>query len=57
MYQCFHCLRYAVAWDSDFDFEDYGRDGGGIVHVCHCNNCGAEIEYFVPDNPDEMEDR
>ena len=54
MYQCFHCLKYAVAWDNDFDFEDYGIDGEGIVHVCHCGNCGAEIEYFVPDKTEDI---
>ena len=58
MYECFHCGARAVIWQSDFDFEDYGYEGKGIIHVCHCNNCGAEIEYAVPindegDNSDE----
>lgn len=48
MYECFHCGQRAVIWDSDFDYEDYGYDGEGIVHACHCTNCGAEIEYRVP---------
>lgn len=48
MYQCFHCLSYSVCWDADFDFEDFGYEGEGIVHMCHCENCGAEIEYRVP---------
>lgn len=47
VYQCFHCLSKSVIWDSDFDFSDYGIDGDGIVHVCHCGNCGAEIIYLV----------
>lgn len=47
MYECFHCLQKSVIWDSDFDFEDYGYDGEGIVHVCHCANCGADIEYTI----------
>ena len=46
-YQCFHCLTNGVSWDADFSFEDYGLEGEGIVHVCHCSNCGAEIEYYV----------
>ena len=46
-YQCFHCLAYAVIWDSDFDFDDFGYEGEGIVQFCHCTNCGAEIEYRV----------
>lgn len=49
MYECFHCCTKSVIWDADFDF---GYDGEGIVHVCHCTNCGAEIEYRVP-IPDE----
>ena len=48
MYQCFHCLQESVGWDADFSFEDYGIDGNGIIHTLHCNNCGAEIEYYVP---------
>ncbi len=48
MYQCFHCGEIAVSWDADFDYSDYGLEGEGIVHVCHCNNCGAVIEYYVP---------
>ena len=47
MYECFHCGHKSVVWDSDFDFEDFGYEGIGIVHCCHCDNCGAEIEYRV----------
>ena len=47
MYECFHCLTKGVVWDSDFSFEDYGMEGEGIIHVCHCANRGAEIEYFI----------
>ena len=48
MYQCFHCLEKAVIWDCDYSFEDFGYEGEGIVHICHCSNCGAEIEYRIP---------
>lgn len=41
MYQCFHCLAYSVTWDSDFDFSDFDYEGEGVVHICHCSNCGA----------------
>ena len=47
MYECFHCLHKSVIWDSDFTFEDFGYEGSGVVHICHCTNCGAEIEYRV----------
>lgn len=47
MYECFHCGERAVIWDSDFSFEDCGYDGDGIIHFCHCTNCGADIEYRI----------
>lgn len=32
-YECFHCLCNSVVWDADFDFEDFGYEGQGIVHI------------------------
>lgn len=55
MYECFHCGCRSVIWDGDFNFEDFCLDGEGIVHVCHCTNCGAEIEYRIPINETEVE--
>lgn len=46
MFECFHCCQKAVVWDSDFDFSDFGLEGSGVVHVCHCTNCGARIQVF-----------
>lgn len=40
---------------SDFDFSDYGLEGEGVVHICQCANCGAEIEYVCA-NEKETED-
>ena len=54
MTQCFHCGHNSVIWDADFDFEDFCYEGQGIVHVCHCTHCGAEIEYRIR-IPDEEE--
>ena len=48
MYECFHCLSKSVVWDCDLDYSDCGYEGEGMVHVCHCTNCGAEIEYKIP---------
>lgn len=31
MFECFHCLHKSVVWDCDYDFEDFGYDGEGIV--------------------------
>lgn len=54
MFECFHCMTKSVIWDSDFNFEDYGLEGEGIIHVCHCTNCGARITYEIPlDKKDE----
>lgn len=50
MYICFHCGKRAVIWQNDYDFEDMGYDGDGIVHLLHCSYCGADIEYRVPIN-------
>lgn len=47
MYQCFHCGSESVVWDADFSYEDFGLIGDGIVHCCHCCNCGADIEYKI----------
>lgn len=49
MYQCFHCGRNAVIWDSDFSGDDAFANGdeNGVVHFCHCTNCGAEIQYYI----------
>lgn len=47
MYECFHCCTRAVIWDADFDYEDYGLEGVGIIHECHCENCGARITYYI----------
>lgn len=53
MYECFHCGHKSVIWDSDFDAEDVGYMEPGVVHMCHCGNCGAEITYYVPNNTDD----
>ena len=56
LFECFHCLSRSVVWDSDFDFEDYGLEGEGIVQCLHCTNCGAQIEYYVPIGGEEEDD-
>lgn len=53
MYECFHYLTKGVIWDADFDPQDLGYEGEGVVHQCHCENCGAEIEYVCITNKDE----
>lgn len=48
MYECFHCGNKSVIWDCDYSFADYGEEGDGIIHECHCGNCGARITYRIP---------
>lgn len=55
MYECFHCGHRSVIWDSDFTFEDYGYEGEGLIHVLHCSNCGAEIEYSISFEDEEYD--
>lgn len=52
-YECFHCGQSAVFWRGDFTFEDYGIEGEGLIHVCECGNCGAEIEYYIRDDEEQ----
>lgn len=56
MYECFHCGERAVTWDADFNLEDYGYSGEGVINVCHCNACGAEILYIVRFDEDEEDE-
>ena len=56
MYECFHCLTKSVIWQCDYNYEDFGYEGEGIVHICRCTFCGSEIEYRVPLNIDDEED-
>lgn len=53
IYECFHCGARAVVWGADFSFDDYGREGEGIVHTLTCDNCGAEIEYYIQTGDDQ----
>lgn len=53
MYECAHCGERAVIWDCDYDFDDFGYEGEGIVQLLHCRHCGAEIEYAISFNNEE----
>ena len=55
MYECFHCGKRAVIWDADFNYEDYGLEGDGIVQECHCTNCGARVTYWIDCNNGETD--
>lgn len=55
MYECFHCGARSVIWDCDYNFEDFGYEGEGLVQICHCKNCGAEIEYRIQISEEDIE--
>ena len=44
--KCWHC-NSEVIWGGDFDFEDYGMDGEGIVSNLSCSNCKAFYECYL----------
>ena len=52
MNKCF-CCGYEVIWDNDFNYDDLGYNGNGIVRLYHCPNCGSDIEYRIPLNEEE----
>ena len=57
MYECYNCRSMSVVWDADFDLEDYGMEGIGVVGEYHCAKCGAEITCIVRENNEgEQED-
>ena len=44
MSTCWYCSGVLI-WGSDFDFEDYGLEGEGIITELTCSSCGAEVTY------------
>ena len=45
-YTCWHCGGI-LCWDNDFDYSDFYGEGDGVVHILHCTNCGAKVEYSL----------
>lgn len=37
-----------LIWGADFDFEDYGMEGEGVVSNYSCPNCGVTAEIYMP---------
>ena len=54
---CWHC-RTELIWGCDFDFDDYGLDGNGIVSTFSCPNCPttAEVYYNIDEENTGSED-
>ena len=46
---CWNC-NYELKWNCDYDFEDYGMEGEGIVSILSCDYCEAEVKVSTPNN-------
>ena len=44
---CWHC-KAELIWNSDFNFEDYGLEGEGIVTHLSCPECPVNVDVFLP---------
>lgn len=53
MFQCPHCGKPSLIWQNDFSYEDYCREGDGIVSVWVCSNCNSTIEVSTDLNSKE----
>lgn len=49
---CWHCGG-RLCWDNDFDYHDFYGEGEGVVHILHCMDCGAEVEYSLRTDEEE----
>lgn len=48
MTKCWFCGAEMI-WGADFDFEDYGIEGDGVIATLSCSNedCGATAEFMT----------
>jgi transcription elongation factor Elf1 len=42
---CWFCNGELI-WGCDFDYEDYGLEGDGIVATLSCKECEAFVEFY-----------
>jgi len=52
--KCWHC-KSELIWGADFNYEDFGLEGEGIVTTLACSNqnCGVDevlVYYKIKDN-------
>ena len=45
--KCWHC-KNELTWGGDFDYEDYGLSGKGMVSNLSCSKCDAHVEVYLP---------
>ena len=48
---CWFC-GVEMIWGGDFSFEDYGKEGEGIVANLSCPNCKAYAEFWTGEEDD-----
>lgn len=53
MYKCIDC-NIDMIWQSDFDFEDCGYEGEGIVSFYMCPKCEELFEVLIDFNNDDV---
>ena len=53
---CWHCSTELI-WGGDFDYEDYGLEGEGIVSNLSCPKCNSYIEIYTPIENDSKENK
>ena len=44
---CYRCNTELI-WGGDFDYEDYGITGDGIVTNLSCSRCESYVEVYLP---------
>ena len=50
--KCWHC-KAELIWGGDFDYDDYGITGEGIVSNFSCSNCRAYVEVYLRTDEEE----
>jgi hypothetical protein len=45
-WKCTDCNKELI-WGGDFDYEDYGREGDGIVSNLSCPNNDCDVETVI----------
>jgi C4-type Zn-finger protein len=36
-----------LIWGNDWNTEDFGYEGDGIVSTLHCSSCNAQVTYVL----------
>ena len=50
--KCWFCTGEMI-WGGDHTFEDYGREGDGVVANLSCSECGATALFYSGDTVGE----